>query len=153
EARALESGDDATWAATCEAPIRSALFVCQAAHTQMRARGGRIVLVTPTLSLSGAAGFVALSSACEAIRILAKSAARRWGALGITVNCIAPDASLLAAGAARVGREQGLGTPALGTLGDARADIAPLVAALASEAGHFLTGETLRVDGGVWFAG
>jgi len=153
EARALEDVGDAIWDAGCEAVIRSALFACQAAHAQMRERGGRIVLVTPTLALSGASGFVPLSAASEAIRILAKSAARRWGARGITVNCIAPDVSLLQGGGAGTPPPAGASEAALGTHGDARADIAPLVALLASAAGHFVTGETLRVDGGAWLAG
>ena len=37
-------------------------------------------------------------------------------------------------------------------LGIAEADLGPVVVFLASDAGHFVTGATICVDGGVWMA-
>ena len=145
---ALVDVDDARWDLACEASIRSALFCCQAAHRRMRARGGRIVLAIPTLAGFSAPGFVPQTAAAEGVRVLAKSAARRWGSDGVTVNCIAPDVATLA-GRPRDAHPDA--DSALGRTPDVRLDVAPVVALLASDAARFVTGETLRVDGGVWF--
>lgn len=58
-------------------------------------RGGRIVLIVPTIGMSGAADFVPYTTAIEGIRAMAKSAARQW-APGIVVNMIAIPANLFA---------------------------------------------------------
>jgi 3-oxoacyl-[acyl-carrier protein] reductase len=137
------------WDRCCEAEIRCALNVFRAAWSALRERGGRLFLVTPTLSHAGAVQHAAYAAACEAIRALAKSAARRWGTAGIHVNCLAPDLSTLAGSTA--GGESAQDT-ALGRHPDVRADIAPLIAALAGDGGRFVTGETIRIDGGRWFA-
>jgi NAD(P)-dependent dehydrogenase (short-subunit alcohol dehydrogenase family) len=68
--RPLLSTPEAVWEEGCEASLRMALFVLQASHHHLRERGGRIILVTPTLSTAGEAGFVPLATAAEAIRIL-----------------------------------------------------------------------------------
>src|SRR5437667_48807 len=44
------------WDRRCEAMLRAALHCCQAAGRELSARGGRLVLVTPTIALTGAAG-------------------------------------------------------------------------------------------------
>ena len=119
----------------------------------MSARGGAIVLITPTHSLAGAAGFAAYAAGNEAVRALARSAAKQWGPLGITVNCVAPALeALLGPDATGTGRLS-LGDPPLEMTGDARHDVAPAVAFLASRASQTLTGGSLRADGGVWTAG
>ena len=82
--------DDAAWDARGEALLRAALHACRAGHTAMRDRGGRIVLVTPTVGLVGADGLAPFTMACEGMRTLAKAAARQWGSAGITANCVAP---------------------------------------------------------------
>jgi 3-oxoacyl-[acyl-carrier protein] reductase len=87
---ALEDLDEATWNSRGEALLRDALRVVQDAFDVMRDRGGRIVLVTPTMSLVGGAGFAPYAMAVEGMRALAKVAARQWGSAGITVNCVAP---------------------------------------------------------------
>ncbi len=142
---------DAAWDATWERTMRSTLFLFQAAFPAMRDGGfGRFVVVTPTLSMSGAPGLAPLAAAVEGQRLLAKSAARQWGAHGITVNCIAPAPELALEGVSAA--SVSLAAPALGRAGDPRADLGPVVTFLASEAAHFVTGATLCVDGGVWMA-
>ncbi len=157
-AGALEAGPiaettDAQWQARCEDVVLAALAAMQAGFSALRARGGAIILITPTHSLAGVADFAAYAAGNEAVRGLARSAAKQWGRVGITVNCVAPTLeALLGPGAMGTGR-LALGDPPLELTGDARHDVAPAVAFLASRASRTLTGGSLRADGGVWTAG
>ena len=148
ELRPLADVDDDRWAAVWEGTMQASLWLCQAVFPHLDGHG-RVVFVTPTISLSGAPNLVPWTTAIEAQRLLAKSAARQWGANGITVNCVAPSAALYGV---EVGSEMALAAPALGRAGDVDADLGPLVAFLCSEASHFLTGSTLTADGGTWMA-
>ena len=153
EPMALADVDDERWEAVWERTMRSTIFLLGAAHRHLAGRdgGGRIVLVTPTVSLAGMADLVPLCTAVEAQRVLAKSAARQWGPDGITVNCVAPSAELVGVPAEAVG-ELSLSAPALGGPGEPEADLGPIVVFLAGAGSHHLTGATLVADGGVWMA-
>lgn len=78
-----------------EQPMRQTLTALQYSHASMCGRGGRIVLIVPTVGMSGAADLVPYTTAIEGIRAMAKSAARQW-APQIVVNMIAVPASLFA---------------------------------------------------------
>lgn len=142
---ALVDTDERSWAAACEDTFVAALWCMQAAFASMRDGGGRIILITPTISQSGAEGFCAYGAALEGQRALAKGAARQWGRHGITVNCIAP-APPIDAGVVS------LAPPALGRAADPGADLGPVAVFLAGDGGHFVTGMTVVVDGGVWMS-
>ncbi len=147
---AFEDVDDARWDTVWEQTMRSTLFTFQAGHTQMQGRGGRIVLITPTVAMSGAEQLVPYTCAIEGQRLLAKSAARQWGSHGITVNCLAPAPEHVPIGVPSTAVS--LAPPALGGPGDPEHDLGPALVFLTSDAGHFLTGITLCADGGVWMA-
>ncbi len=142
--------DDARWEAVWEGTMRTTLFVLQAAFRSMQGRGGSIVLVTPTVSMSGAEHLVPYTTAVEGQRLLAKSAARQWGPDGIRVNCVAPAPEQVPIGVESM--SVSLAPPALGGPGDVVTDVAPVVVWLASDAAHFVTGVTVCADGGVWMA-
>jgi 3-oxoacyl-[acyl-carrier protein] reductase len=55
----------------------------------MSERGGAIVVVLPSIALTGGPGLAPFAAAAEGIRLLMKSAARQWGAHGIRVNAVA----------------------------------------------------------------
>jgi NAD(P)-dependent dehydrogenase (short-subunit alcohol dehydrogenase family) len=148
EAMPLVDVDDDRWWAVWEGTMRTSLWLCQAMHPHLAGNDGRVVFLTPTLSMSGAPGLAALATAVEGQRLLAKSAARQWGADGITVNCVAPSPELLGLAAG----EMALSAPALGRAGDPEGDLGPIVAFLCAAGSHFLTGATLSADGGVWMA-
>ncbi len=150
EAMPFEDVDDAQFDAVWEGTMRAALAVLQASFTYLHGVGGRVVLVTPTVSMSGAPGLAAYAAAVEGQRLLAKSAARQWGPDGITVNCLAPAPEQVPIGVAS--SDVSLAPPALGGPGDPEADLGPALVFLASDAAHFVTGATLCVDGGVWMA-
>lgn len=142
------------WDGLCEAPIRACLIGLQSAHQLLSDAGGAIVVIVPTVALVGADGYVAATTSGEAQRILAKSAARRWGASGITVNVVAVPLDALddGAGAAASGRAQlSLGPPALAP-DDPAAGIASLVDALAGGLDRMVTGATLCLDAGAVMA-
>jgi NAD(P)-dependent dehydrogenase (short-subunit alcohol dehydrogenase family) len=144
--------DDDRWEAVWEGTMRSSLLCCQAAFTHMAGRGGRIIFSTPAVSMSGAAALVAYTAAVEGQRLLAKSAARQWGSHGITVNCVAPAPAVGEADDTGGRSHLPLTPPALGGPGDPETDLGPVVVFLASDAGHFVTGATVTLDGGVWMA-
>jgi len=146
EACRLADVDDERWWTVWEGTMRTTLALLQAVHPHLRGRAGRVVLVTPTLSMAGAPDLVPWTTALEGQRLLARSAARQWGADGITVNCVAPSAELLGVD---VG-ELALAPPALGRAGDPETDLGPIVTWLCSTKSHFLTGVTLCADGGSW---
>lgn len=146
----MHAVDDARWDAVWEQTLRRALFVLQAAHAQMRA-GGAIVVVGSVVGMAGAAELAPYAAAMEGVRVLAKSAARQWGADGIRVNVLAPAHEHVPAGVAS--NELALSPPALGGPGDPAADLAPVVAWLLGDDAHFVTGVTVAADGGVWMAG
>src|SRR5260370_31879217 len=95
--------------------MRPALTILQASLGVMQGIGGRIVFVTPTVSMSGAAGLVPYTTAVEGQRLLAKSAARQWGPDGITVNCVAVAPEQVPIGGASTATS--LAAPALGRPG------------------------------------
>jgi len=143
--------DDARWDAVWEQTLRRTLFVLQAGHAQMRAGGGAVVVVGSPVGMAGAAELAPYAAAMEGVRVLAKSAARQWGADGIRVNVLAPAPEHVPAGVAS--GELALSPPALGGPGDPVADLAPIAAWLLGDDAHFVTGVTVPADGGVWMAG
>jgi len=150
EAVPFETVDDERWDAVWEGTMRATLFLLQAGHRQMSGRGGRIVLVTPTIALAGAPGLVPYTAAVEGQRLLAKSAARQWGADGITVNCIAPAPEHVPVGVASMALS--IAAPALGGPGDPERDVGRVAVFLAGDDAHFVTGATICADGGIWMA-
>ncbi len=146
--------DPDDWSERVERPLQRTLWCFQAASACLGG-GGAVVLLVPTLSLTGTAGQVPWAAVTEGQRALAKAAARAWGNRAITVNCVAVPAELLMAApsaghdrGARLDRP-GLPAPAL-RRPDLRADVAPVVHALLTPGWRSVTGGTVAVDGGVW---
>ena len=145
---------EAGWEAAAERSLRAAFVVLQQAQATVP-DGARIVLVLPTVAAGGAAGLVALCTAVEGIRVMAKAVARRWGARDITVNTIEVDLAAFVLGAAAgdgdaaasVPTVSQLGTPALAP-GSAIDDVVGLIEVLESPAGAALTGGLLVADRG-----
>ena len=134
--RPLVSLDDDAIAATWEGAMRSTLDAMQAAH---RRGATRIVLVLPTIGLSGAEGMALEAAVAEGVRALAKSAAKQWGADGLTVNCVM--VPVPAAG------QLSLAPPALDHV-----DVDAVISLLLDDRAGSITATTVVADGGVWTA-
>jgi NAD(P)-dependent dehydrogenase (short-subunit alcohol dehydrogenase family) len=88
----------------------------------------------------------------EALRCLTRSAAREWAAHGITVNAICPGARTPAyerfAAASPENAAQLLKQNPMGRMGEPEEDIGAAVAFICSDAGSYMTGNTVFLDGG-----
>lgn len=135
------------WHDRAARPVVSALWTARAAF-EVLGDGGTLAFVCPSVSMTGTAGLVPLATAGEAVRLLAKSAARRWGSAGITVNVFAPRVDACSP------HGRGAGRPAVNAAAfdeddiDAADEIASLLAYLADPGSARLTGATLGTDGG-----
>ncbi|GEM_PF-507587 len=139
--------DPETWDAAGERSIRVALQLLQAAHRHLP-DGGRVVVVLPSVATIGVPGLVPMCTAVEAIRVMAKVAARRWGGRGITVNVVLVPLDAFLGEATPAGAAvPSLGLASLGER-DALDDAAGLVLMLAGPDGTALTGATLGADAG-----
>lgn len=113
------------------------------------ADGGRIINISTCsteMSLPGLAIYVGSKAAGEQF---AKMLARELGARGITVNSVSPGFTVTdMLPEDRAWREMGAQMSAFGRLGQP-ADVADVVAFLASEQGRWVTGQNIQACGGV----
>lgn len=145
------SWDD--WNTVLETNLRGTFFVAQAvARHMISRRSGRIVNIGSVTAVAGYAGLGPYGASRGGVKQLTMSLAHDWGEYGITVNCLAPgwfktqqnrvmydDARWVEYLCERIP----LGRP--GAAGDLDG---PLLL-LASDAGRYITGQTLLVDGGI----
>lgn len=146
-----ELGDDVI-ASTLESGLLGTIYHMQAALPHMKGKGGSIINLGSREGIEGGVGFGIYAATKEGVRGVSRVAAREWGQFDVRVNVINPAALSPAAStyleqypdeAARY-----LKQIALGRFGDPRNDIGPVAVFLASDASHYVTGQTINVDGG-----
>jgi len=143
---------DADWDRILELNLSSCMALTRALVPQMKERRwGRVIHISSIMGLGGKASRNSYSATKHGLIGMAKANALDLGPYGITVNCIAPGpfwtdlpASLLN----DTQKQQFAQRTALGRWGEANELIGPALL-LATEAGSYITGETLVVDGGV----
>jgi 3-oxoacyl-[acyl-carrier protein] reductase len=150
----ITSLSEEEWDQAAEYPMRAAFVVLQQVHTVI-ADGGRVVLILPTVATTGVTDLVPLCSAVEAIRVMAKAVARRWGARSITVNTIEVELAAFMLGDDVEGDAGGVGVPVVPVLGQpalppgsAVDDVLGLLDMLATPAAAAITGALLVADRG-----
>ena len=154
---ALLDAEAADWDATLSVNLRAPFLVAQAAARAMRAagQGGAIVNVASILGLRVAGGAGAYAASKAGLVQLTRAMALEWARHGIRVNALCPGYIETDINRAFFATEQGralvrripqrrLGDPA---------DLDGALLLLASDAGRFITGADLAVDGGHLVAG
>jgi NAD(P)-dependent dehydrogenase (short-subunit alcohol dehydrogenase family) len=142
---------DENWDRILELNLSSCMALTRALVPQMKARKwGRIIYISSIMGLASKAGRDVYSATKSALIGLARANSLELGAFGITANCLAPGpfltdlpGKLLSAAE----KETFARRTALGRWGDPR-ELAGPALLLASDAGSYITGQTLVVDGG-----
>ena len=131
--------------------VRGAVFAAQACLETMRRAGyGRIVLTSSiTGSVVGQPGYTLYGATKAAMLGFIRSAAVEVAASGVTVNAVLPG-NIRTPGFSDVGPEREramLDAIPVGALGEPE-DVGWAVRFLASPEAHYITGQTLVIDGG-----
>jgi 3-oxoacyl-[acyl-carrier protein] reductase len=140
------------WDQVVSTNLSSVYRVCKAClRGMMKARHGRIVNIASVVGLMGNAGQTNYAAAKAGMIGFTKSLAREIASRNITVNAVAP--GFIETDMTRALDEKQVaalrGQIPLARLGT-DADIAAAVAFLVSDAGAYITGETLNVNGGLF---
>lgn len=143
--------DEKAWESVLKVNLTGAFNVSKAfLKPMMKARWGRIINMTSVVGQMGNAGQTNYAASKAGLIGFSKSLARELGSRNITVNCVAPGF---------------IQTPMTDVLSDeiketyraqiplrrfgSTLDVARVVGFLASDAADYITGQVIRVDGGM----
>ena len=142
---------DDQWDRIIELNLNSCMALSRALIPQMKERKwGRIIHISSVMGLASKAGRSCYSATKAALIGMARAMALDLGPHGITCNCIAPGpflTDLPKSVLSQAEQDTFAQRTALGRWANPR-ELAGPALLLASEAGSYITGETLLVDGG-----
>ncbi|VTU21036.1 7-alpha-hydroxysteroid dehydrogenase [Variovorax sp. PBL-H6] len=148
---------DEAFSKVMDVNIRSNLWLVNRVAPGMAERGGgSIVIISSIAGLTGSRvlGAYAISKAAD--MQLARNLALEWGKQGVRTNCIAPGLIKTDFAKALWDNPQtlaaALASSPLNAIGDPE-DIAGAALLLGSDAGRFITGTTIVIDGGATIGG
>ncbi|MFT6563843.1 MAG: beta-ketoacyl ACP reductase [Actinomycetes bacterium] len=120
------------------------------AGPMLRNRWGRIVFISSVVAMSGSAGQANYAASKAGLIGLARSLAREFGPRGVTCNVIAPGfiETDMTADLGDERRDEVRDSIPLNRMGSAE-DVAATVEFLTSDAGGYITGAVIPVDGGL----
>ena len=142
---------DEEWQKVIDTNLKGAFYCIKAAsRAMMKQRSGRIINIASVAGLLGTAGQANYAASKAGVIALTKVAAREFASRGITVNAVAP--GFIETDMTRALSEE-VRTASLNMIPLARmgvpADVANVVLFLASDLSAYVTGETIRIDGGM----
>ena len=140
------------WRSVIDLNLNGTFLMCTAAHRHwMKQNGGAIVNMLADI-WTGYPGMAHMAAARAGIENLTRTLSMEWGTQGIRVNCVAPG-TILSSGLLTYPEpvqqrtvKDALAVP-LARLGT-ESEVSAAVVFLLSPAAAYVTGETLKVDGG-----
>ncbi len=136
-----------TWATN----VNGAVYCAKACiRPMMKKRWGRIINLSSVVAESGNAGQAVYSASKAALLGLTRSLAREYASRGITVNAVAPGfiETDMTADLPEAARQGIVDRTPLGRIGRPE-EVAAAVVFLASEEAGYITGQVVRVNGGM----
>lgn len=135
--------------------LKGSFNVCRAAIGELKKNRGQVLNISATLHYLGTPMQLHVSAAKAGVDALTRNLAVEWGRYGIRVNAIAPGAIEDTEGMKRLVpppiKEKILRTIPLGRFGLIK-DIENAAVFLCSDAGSYINGAVIVVDGGHWLA-
>jgi 3-oxoacyl-[acyl-carrier protein] reductase len=152
EPHRIEDVDAGLWDEHAAVSLRGAYYCARSGFATLRDTKGSLVVMTSPAGMEGSGMLPLYGTVKGALRGFVKSLALEWAPYGMRVNAVSPLAQSPAMALA-IERDPPLAERLarrvpMGRLGDAELDVAPAIVALLSDAAHFVTGQTLAVDGG-----
>ncbi|MBI3119258.1 MAG: SDR family oxidoreductase [Candidatus Hydrogenedentes bacterium] len=146
-----EQLSDNQWRAVLEIDLYGTFYCSRAAFKHLHEHGGTIVSISMTLHHTGWAGMAPACAAKSGIDAITRTLALEWGRFGIRVNAIAPG-PIITEGVKKAFAlggdfEQHKDSVPLGRAGEPE-EIGNMVVFMASEAGAWMTGSIVTIDGG-----
>lgn len=119
-------------------------------HPMMRRRSGRIINITSVVGVTGNPGQTNYCASKAGLIGFTKSLAQEIASRNVTVNCVAPGfiESAMTGKLNDKQQEAIMGAIPMKKMGTGD-DVAAAVVYLASEAGRYVTGQTLHINGGM----
>jgi 3-oxoacyl-[acyl-carrier protein] reductase len=141
------------WARAIDTNLSGAMHVARAAarHLLKAKEGGRLIIITSVVGETGNTGQVSYVAAKAGLIGMTLSLAREFAARGVTVNAVSPgfiDTDMTAAHVTGAAREELVARIPLGRIGRAE-DVAAAVRFLVSPEAGYITGQVLRINGGL----
>jgi len=147
---AMRMSDD-DWSRVTDVNLTASFRLAKAAlRGMMKTRWGRIINITSVVGFIGNPGQTNYVASKAGLSGMSKSLAAEVASRGITVNCVAPGFinSPMTEGLSEAQRAAIMQRIPAGRLGEP-ADVAACVTFLASDQAHYVTGQTLHVNGGM----
>ncbi len=139
------------WDAVIDTDLKSGFLTMKAAAPiMMKQKKGAIVNIASVVGIMGNVGQINYSAAKAGVIGMTKTAARELAARGVRVNAIAPgfiETSMTDVIPEKI-KEGMIHSIPLGRMGQAE-DVAKAVCFLASDEASYITGQVLKVDGGM----
>lgn len=130
---------------------RGAFLCCkEAANRLIRGGGGRIIMLSSSLVGALKPNFGAYTASKASVEAMIHILAKELKGTGITANCVAPGpiaTDMYYAGKTEEQVKAAIAESPLSRLGETK-DVAPLVGFLATDAGEWVNGQVIRVNGG-----
>jgi 3-oxoacyl-[acyl-carrier protein] reductase len=147
----LRTRDD-DWKRTLDVNLSGAFYCCRAASRYLlKAReAGRIIQITSVVGEQGNAGQASYVASKAGMIGLVRTLAREFAGRGVTVNAVSPGfiETEMTAALPPEARERLVTQIPLGRVGTPE-DVAEAVAFLAAPAASYITGQVIRVNGGL----
>ncbi|AID28373.1 SDR family NAD(P)-dependent oxidoreductase [Mesorhizobium sp. 2RAF45] len=151
----LQDLDETSWDAHFDINAKGVLMMCQAVLPHMRARrSGRVINIASIAGRQGVPTQGHYAATKSVVITLTRVLAQEVGMDGVTVNAICPGIILTEMGKNNLGSEAAIrhweDVAALKRLG-APEDVVGPVLFFASDLSAFVTGQSLNVDGGIYY--